>query len=381
MMATEATDVIVIGGGIVGAATTYRLALAGARVTLIDAGEPGRGTSASSFAWLNSAHKRPRAYHDLNVAGMAEHAAWGREFGEAPWLNPAGGLSWSLTEEGQARLREGAARQAEWGYRAEAVSVERAMRELEPGLALDPTIVPEVWYAPDEGWVDVPSLIRHLLDAATTHGATVRSHAAVIAIERVGERVTGVRLASGATLATDALVNCAGPRADEVAALLGWALPLDRQPGLLAITGPVTPRGRCVCHADDITHRPDPSGGLVLAHADDFDRTVGPDTPLDPPPAACAEALARTAVAFPAVTAAGIVSARIGVRPLPRDGVSIVGQIPTYSNAYVAVTHSGVTLGPLLGRLLAKEIIGGEQAAQLGPFRPDRFAVANVARK
>lgn len=77
-------EVVVIGGGIVGTATAYRLAEGGARVTLVDAGELGRGTSASSFAWLNSAHKRPRAYHDLNVAGMAEHAALGREFGAAP---------------------------------------------------------------------------------------------------------------------------------------------------------------------------------------------------------------------------------------------------------------------------------------------------------
>ncbi len=70
--------------------------------------------------------------------------------------------------------------------------------------------------------------------------------------------------------------------------------------------------------------------------------------------------------------AAGIAAARIGVRSLPRDGVSIVGKIPGYANAYIAVTHSGVTLGPLLGRLLAAEIMGDE-SAQLAPFRPDRF--------
>jgi glycine/D-amino acid oxidase-like deaminating enzyme len=371
-------DVVVVGGGIIGAATAYRLTLAGARVTLIDAGEPGRGTSASSFAWLNSSHKRPRAYHDLNVAGMAEHAALAREFAAAPWLNQVGGLSWSQTAAGQARLRDGAAIQGEWDYRTEAVPTERAIRELEPGLALDPARVPEVWYAPAEGWVDVPTLVRALLDAATARGATVRSHDAVAAVERAGDRATGVRLAGGDALALDAIVNCAGPRADEVATLLGWALPLDRQPGLLAITGPVAPRSRCVCHADDITHRPDPSGGVVLAHADDLDATVAADTPLDPPPAACNEALARAAVAFPAVAAAGIVAARIGVRPLPRDGVSIVGQVPGLANAFVAVTHSGVTLGPLLGRLITEEIVGGAPPAQLTPFRPERFAAGVV---
>ena len=65
--AEAASDVVgevttIIGGGLVGAATAYRLAASGRRVTLIDAGEPGRGTSSSSFAWLNSAHKEPRNY-------------------------------------------------------------------------------------------------------------------------------------------------------------------------------------------------------------------------------------------------------------------------------------------------------------------------------
>ena len=59
-----------MAGGIVGGATAYRLTEAGVPTCLIDAGEPGRGTSASSFAWLNSAHKHPRAYRDLNVAGV-----------------------------------------------------------------------------------------------------------------------------------------------------------------------------------------------------------------------------------------------------------------------------------------------------------------------
>src|SRR6476469_4513179 len=160
MSARAATEVIVIGGGIIGAATAYRLTLAGARVTLLDAAEPGRGTSASSFAWLNSAHKPPRPYHDLNMAGMAEHPALGREFAAAPWLHPVGGLSWSVTPAGQAQLRNGAERQRAWGYTLEAIPTERAIAELEPGLALNPAVIPELWYAPHEGWVDVPALIR-----------------------------------------------------------------------------------------------------------------------------------------------------------------------------------------------------------------------------
>lgn len=366
------TDILIIGGGIIGAATAYHLSQRGAKVTLVEAALPGHGTSANSFAWLNSANKPPRPYHDLNVAGIAEHKALASTFPAAPWLYPVGGLSWSLHAAGQDELREQATRQAGWGYRTEAITIAQA-QELEPGLALDPDRVPEVWYSPDEGWADVPLLIDHLLRAAMQAGATVLTNDPVVAIDHQGGTVHGVRLASGQHLATDALAICAGPRADDVCALLGYNLPLDRSPGLLALTGPVQPTGRCVCHTDAITFRPDPSGGLILAHADDLDSTVQADTPLTPLPPACAEALDRAAQSFPAVRQAGVAAARVGVRPLPRDGVTIAGPIPGFTNARITVTHSGVTLGPLLGKLQAQELLG-DTAAQLAPFRPGRFA-------
>ncbi len=213
------TAVAVIGGGVVGAAVTYHLARQGARVTLLDAGEPGAGTSAASFAWLNSHHKEPRHYHDLNVAGMAEHAALAREFAAAPWLHFDGGLEWATTPEGNAALRRHAARLNEWGYPVEPVSPERATRELEPGLRLDPAAVEEVWYTPGEGCADVPLLIRRLLDDARRRGTTVRPRASVTGIDHAGGRVTGVHLAGVERLPVDALVDCAGPRAGEIAAL------------------------------------------------------------------------------------------------------------------------------------------------------------------
>ena len=62
--------IVVVGAGSVGANVAYRLAQRGARVTVLDAGAPGGGTSGASFAWTNSFSKTPRDYHDLNVASM-----------------------------------------------------------------------------------------------------------------------------------------------------------------------------------------------------------------------------------------------------------------------------------------------------------------------
>src|SRR2546429_6435951 len=106
---------IVIGAGMVGANVAYRLAQAGASVTILDAGRPGGGTSGSSFAWLNAFSKTPREYFDLNVASMHEHVALREEFGGAPWLTFVGNLVWA-DEAGRAALRANAERLNAWGY-------------------------------------------------------------------------------------------------------------------------------------------------------------------------------------------------------------------------------------------------------------------------
>ena len=70
------------------------MALAGASVTVLEAGRIGGGTSSCSFAWTNSNAKTPRAYHELNVAGMKTHAALADEFGAAPWWHGGGSVEW-----------------------------------------------------------------------------------------------------------------------------------------------------------------------------------------------------------------------------------------------------------------------------------------------
>jgi len=70
---------------------------------------------------------------------------------------------------------------------------------------------------------------------------------------------------------------------------------------------------------------------------------------------------------------ARVVGARIGVRPYPQDGRSCAGPVSAIPGYYEAVTHSGVTLGPLLGRLLAQTIVTGHNEPLLVSFSPDRF--------
>ena len=65
---------------------------------------------------------------------------------------------------------------------------------------------------------------------------------------------------------------------------------------------------------------------------------------------------------------------KIGTRSVPLDDLPDVGAVPGVQGAYAAVMHSGVTLGPLVGQLLASEILKGVQSSLLSQFRPFYFS-------
>jgi glycine/D-amino acid oxidase-like deaminating enzyme len=85
------------------------------------------------------------------------------------------------------------------------------------------------------------------------------------------------------------------------------------------------------------------------------------------------ELLARASEVVPGIGHTEPEAVRIGVRPIPADGLSAVGDVDGLAGYYVVVTHSGVTLAALLGRLAAQEILTGESIAMLAPFRPARL--------
>src|SRR5262245_35066308 len=253
---------IVIGAGVVGASVAHRLAADGARVTLVDAGMPGGGTSGASFAWANSFDKPPRDYHDLNVAGLAEHAALAEELGGA-WFKRVGNLQWEEAPDEAAHLRQRAERLRGWSYPVEYLTLKEALA-LEPDLAIAPH-VEEAVFAPGEGYVEVVPLVAALLADARLRGATVLTGRRIAKITRAGHRVRGVESIDGERIEGDVVIDCAGPSASDIARLAGVDLPVGREPGRLTYTAPVATTLRRVVHAPGVHFRPDGAGRIVLA--------------------------------------------------------------------------------------------------------------------
>jgi glycine/D-amino acid oxidase-like deaminating enzyme len=363
--------VAVIGAGIVGASVAYRLAKSGEARVLVFDDDTRRRTTSTSFAWVNANQKTPRDYFELNRAGLEEHYRLRDGLpGGTPWLNSSGNIEWAEDEEALEGLNRRVERLRSWGYAAEWWTASRVNETLEPNVAFPSPEIPVAFF-PEEAWVDAPWLAEAFVELACQSGAEARPGAAVEGIE-TGEdgRVSAVRVRGGERLPVEAVVNAAGPGADLVAAMLGRALPLKPSKGLLArLAARETPISRLV-HSPRINLRPD-GRGCVLIHHGSIDeklqeRDVLPDLP--------SELLERAQRAVPALEGANGEGSRIGVRSMPEDGLPCVGAVPGYPGYYEAVTHSGVTLGPLIGRLLAREMLTGEVDPLIAPFRPDRFA-------
>ncbi|MEV1025749.1 FAD-dependent oxidoreductase [Streptomyces sp. NPDC050264] len=372
--------IAVIGGGVLGAATARALAVRGAAVTLYERTALAAGTTGTSFAWVNSHAKKPLSYHELNSAGLAEHHALRKAGAPAPdWFFPSGNLEWAADEAGDERLAAAFAELETHRYRCCWLDPDRA-RALVPDLRVPPQ-VRRIAYFPEEGYVLPHPLLARLWGEARDHGAELRCPAEVTGIE---ERASDVRLelADGTRASADLVVTATGRWSARTAALAGVSLPMadaaepgSATVGLLGYTTPTAARLDAVLTTPRLNIRPDGGGRLVVQG---LDLDVDAD-PAAPPPADgrhAAQLLDRLAGLLHGTQGAALESLRVGQRALPADGLTVAGRLRPDGRVYALATHSGITLGPLLGRLAAQELLTGERDPLLDEFGPDRLTGA-----
>lgn len=329
--------IVVLGAGIVGVHVAAEFARRGADVTLVEAGEPGRGTTAGSLAWIDASAPGIADYLELRLLGVR---AWRRR-GEEPWLSLPGTVAWARDPSGLASHAE---RLERFGECVERLDVRAALRH-EPDLVLPPD-VDVVYRFPGEGWVQAAPAIAALLERGRADGLQVR---------------TGT---PGHPLQfDDVVVSCVGrwtgSALDDAVPMLG-----DDDPGVAGFvvrTGPVRARIGSVIVADGLLIRPE-SGGRLLLHSDACD--------ADPPPTGdiLLEMLRRR---VRGAERASIEDAWVCRRAIPADRLPVVGW--AREKLYVVATHSGVTLAPALAELVASEVIDGLGRDVLTRFRPGRF--------
>jgi glycine/D-amino acid oxidase-like deaminating enzyme len=359
--------ILIAGAGVVGASLALRLAQRGARVLCVDRSlRAGSGTTAGGFATATTYQCLPEPYFALNQAGIAEHMRLAGDLARSTWWHRCGTVAWT----DHASFSDYLDQLTQWGCRVHRHDAESARLSL--GDAVTFPAEGPIAFLPDEGWVDAVPLTERLLDEATRAGALVRLGTALTGVDVADGRVIAAELSDGQRVELDAVVNAAGSAADEVAAMAGagslLGAPHRSLVAHLLIDGDPP---AFILRAPGASIRSDGPGRIVL-YSDQVDRQL-PDHPGAGDPELVKELLDRAQRVVPLLGTATVESADVIDDRRPRDELPSAGALSTLPGYYEAVTGAGVTLAPLLGRLLAEQIVTGTPAPLLAPFSPDRF--------
>jgi glycine/D-amino acid oxidase-like deaminating enzyme len=351
----RSAPVVVVGAGIVGAAVAYEAARAGAEVVLVDKARPASGVTGDSFAWIGGPRLAdvPDASTPLRRRVLA---AYRRLEQDVPGVHVhwRGSLLWTETELDEDRPL---------GPDERLVDAPTVAR-LEPHLRRAPARAVRL---DSDGAIDPVAVTRALVRAAQEHGARLLVSTAVTGLRVRDDTVLGVDTSSG-FLPAGTVVVTAGADAASLCAPLGLELPVTRSPALLLRFAAPPGLVRTLVHGPDLEEvREAREGELWVAAAcagdgttDDLDRTAR-------------EVRDRLVAAFDRADDVRLLSVRLAARPMPVDGLPIIGPMPGVHGAYVAVMHSAVTLAPAVARLVADDVVHGIDAEELAGLRPDRF--------
>lgn len=380
-------DVVIIGGGCMGAATAYYLMQHGAgRVVLVER-DTQLGTGSTG---RNAGGVRHQFSDPANIALSRESIALFERF-EAVVGHPIdfwqdGYLFLLSSDAAVAAFQQSVALQRSLGLDVAWLTGGDAAA-MTPGL--DVTGVAAATFCAKDGITDPNGVTMGFAKAAQARGLTVLRDTEVTGIDVNGSRVTGVRTTRD-PIACGAVVNAAGPWAAQVAALAGVALPITPERRHIFIAQPAagaswddapyagrTPRSRLMVIDFDSTfyfHRE--GAGLLFGMGDPSERP-GFDTSVrwDFLPEVTEVAVRR----LPALGEAAVTHAWAGLYEMTPDHNPVIGACGLDGfYAIAGFSGHGFQQAPAAGRALAAVMAGHDPRLDLAPFAFDRFAAGRA---
>ena len=369
------SNIIIIGGGIIGCALARELAKRGANVTLLEArsglAQEASGAAVGTLSYSPSSGM-PEAWHLLAAPSLAAHRALSdalaKEVSDPPRWHWPGRLSLATNNKAEKYTRKRVKEDLALGDASEWLD-KQTIHQREPALG---SRVQGGSFKPGHGWVNAPQLTQALAKAAQQHGATFLLNSPVERLLWASERVIGVE-AAGKTWYADHIVMAAG----------AWSGQLDPR-----LTVPIEPvRGQAL-HLDLTgTSAPQPlihhlvSGSSIYIIPEKNGVTIGSTHEKVGFTRAItaggiAKLLTNAITLLPALLHADWARARLwsGFRPATPDKIPILGPDPRFHGLWWATAHfrSGILLAPVTAKLLADAMLAGAQI-------DERFSVIRFA--
>jgi hydrogen cyanide synthase HcnC len=352
------TDLIVIGGGLVGGAVAWGAQAKGANVVLLDEGDIAFRAARGNFGlvWVQS-----------KGAGMPPYAHWTRQsaslwpslaerLGTDTALHQPGGLAFCLSDR-EYEDRENLIRRMhnESGDIGTRMLSREEVRSMVPGLGDE---VAGASFCPIDGHASPLHLLRALHQDLQYHP---------------NRRVTGIDAApnrfavhaGGETFVAPRVVIAAGLGSRDLAPLVGLQMPVSPLQGQIIVTERVRPLLEYPTHL----LRQTDEGTVMMG---DSQEDVGFD--INTKVAVLKKIADRNTRIFPALKDASIIRMWAALRVMSPDGFPIYEQSERYPGAFAATCHSGVTLAGAHALALAPAILDGVIPDALAPFTSARFA-------
>ena len=373
---SSSVDVVVVGGGAIGLAVGWRAAERGLRVTVLERGEPGHGTSwvaAGMLAPVAEARFVERPLLELGLAAMTAYPQFVEELRAAsdsdPGYLPCGTLCVARDRDEAEALEHELQLRRDLGLAVERLRASEA-RRLEPALAPTLRLALDV---PGDHAIDPRKLTEALALALRQAGGELRTGVEVAALKvSASGRVEGARLAGGGLVDAGQVVVATG----------AWTGQLDGVPEAARV--PVHPVKGQILRLHDpagpglLTRVLRISGGYIVPRGDgryalgatteerDFDTTVTAGATFE---------LLRDAIELvPGISELVIDELGAGVRPATADNAPAIGPgaIP---GLHWAVGHyrNGILLSAITAELVVAGLLGDEPSALASRFLPARF--------
>jgi sarcosine oxidase subunit beta len=377
---TESADVVIIGGGVIGASVAYHLAESGAGDIIIVEREERQGLGSTGVA---TGGVRAQFATEINIRMSLYSIDFLSQFeavtGFASGYEPRGYLFVATTEEQLAALKKNYELQCALGLKEVEIVTREEIAVRIPFLRVDD--VKGGSFCRTDGFIKPLSVMRGFTERAIERGARLWLGAEVSGIETLRGRVTGVVTTRG-VISTRAVVCCAGAWAAHVARLAGAQLPvkpLRRQLASVRASAPAPEKLPMVIDISNGFHfRPDgnaPQTNLLLAWPDPSEE-YGFKTEYDAGFTSKVLSLAQYRVPAWRDLEIDAKFCRAGLYEMTPDHHAIISEAPEVCGLFVVGGFSGhgVMHSPAAGRMAAEMILDGHiKFLDAAPLSAERF--------
>ncbi len=381
----DACDVAIIGGGIMGLATAYELAVTSKlSVVVLE-----KSYLVSGASGRNGGGVRMQFGDADNVALMMQSIEICRSLAQQLqinlWFRQGGYLFLARTEEGQRRLERNAKIHKEMGAPTRLLSGAEAL-EIVPQLHVEGVRLAA--FNPEDGVVFPWPFVWGYAGQAQRRGVVIRTHTAVSDVTAAGEGLR-LSLSTGESITAGRVVNATG----------AWSIELNHRLGIVL---PNHPHRHEIMSSEPLKPFLDPlvadlATGLYFSQSTRGEIVAGITMPADPPHEgdgpppieldSSRNFLSRMSKVLvqvmPLTGSLKVLRQWAGPYDVSPDGDAIVGPSPGLPNFYqvCGFTGHGFMMAPAVGKLLAAHLAHGKAHPMLERWRPSRFADGTSTRR